>query len=645
MQDDILLSVLLVGADPDHRETLERILEARYAVFGAATSAEARRYVTGVRPDCVVLDHHTIPDSLDLVEDLSSQGITCVVVTEPGDATVAVEAIKRGAMDYLVRDALRPQELLRVVENSVERGQLRRKVDEQEASIEAHERLLSEVLDSLPVGVCVLDALGSVEYLNNGARRILGQTVEMGRPLKEFLSPQDLFICDTDEPYPVRELPLLRALNGTQSAAELEVNIDEPRRARVHMSASPIEGRGGGVRHAVATLQDVTEQHRVAIQMRQAQRMESVGQLAGGIAHDFNNLLTVIYTCSSLALETLGETHPLRSDLQQIVNTTRRADRLTSQLLAFSRRQIVRPEVLDTNQVISDLEPMLRQAIGETIDLQLQLEHDVWYCKMDSGALDQVILNLAVNARDAMSGGGCLTIRTDGVTADANYGARRRVEVPVGDYTRIRVTDSGSGIGTVDLDRIFEPFFTTKGPGEGTGLGLATCYGLIKQAGGFIWVQTEVQVGTSFEVLLPRVKGLVRVVNGPTQHRATSGHETILVAEDNRQVRHLTERILRRLGYRVLSASDGEEALVVANGYSEDIDLLLTDVLMPKMNGRELADQFTAQRPDSRVLYMSGWPDKELERHGVSMAVDLVPKPFTPGDLGHMVRAVLDRVA
>lgn len=645
MQDDILLSILLVGADEDQGQALENILESHYEVLATGSSDQARRYIAGVRPDCVIIDHCTILDSLDLVGDLSFSGITSIVVTDPGDATTAVEAIKRGAMDCLVRDALRPTDLLRIISNAIERGQLRRKVDEQAASIEAHEKLLSEVLESLPVGVCVLDALGTVEYLNDGARQILGQNIEMGRTFKEYLSPEDLFVCDSDDPYPIRELPILTALSGTQTAAELEVDVDKPRRARVHMSASPILAKDGEVRHAVATLQDVTEQHRVEIQMRQAQRMESVGQLAGGIAHDFNNLLTIIYSCSSLALEGLEETHPLFSDLQQIVSTTRRADRLTSQLLAFSRRQIVRPEVLDTNQVLNNLEPMLRQAIGETIDLQLELEHDVWACKMDSGALEQVILNLAVNARDAMAGGGTLTIRTDGFSADANYGPRRRVEVPVGDYTRIRVKDSGSGIGTVDLDRIFEPFFTTKPVGEGTGLGLATCYGLIKQAGGFIWVQTEMEVGTSFEVVLPRVKARVRTTEVAVLHRPTAGHETILVAEDNRLVRHLTERILRRLGYRVLSAANGEEALVVANGYSKDIDLLLTDVLMPKMNGRELADQFKAQRPTSRVLYMSGWPDNVLELHGVSVAVDLVPKPFTPGDLGEMVRAVLDRVA
>jgi len=647
LEIEAIRSVLLVDADADHRAWLRGLLETGYTVLEASTPDEARHYPDAVQLDCVILDPLAFEDEgLDLVSQLSSEGCPVLAISEAPSAASAVEVMKRGAADYLMKADAEPEVVRAAVQRCVRDAAARRHAANDRASAHDHSKLFSDVLGAMPVGVCVLNASGTVRYLNDVARLILGQHIEDGRPLREVLRPADLFTEGTDQPYPLGRLPLFRALTGEiSSVSDLEVDTGGLERRLVKMSASPLFDANEDVLFAVATFEDITQQSRLASQMRQAQRMESVGQLAGGVAHDFNNLLTIIYTCGSLALEGVEEGTDIRSDLREIVQTTARADRLTRQLLAFSRRQVVTPEVLDPNKVVTNLESMLRQAVGETVEMQLELLHGAWACKMDCGALEQVLLNLAVNARDAMPNGGTLSLLTDNLQVDAQYGARRRVVVPLGDYVRITVADTGSGISPNDLNRIFEPFFTTKGAGKGTGLGLATCYGLIKQAGGFIWVDSAPGVGTRFEVVLPRVRATPKGAVAAEISGQTAGSETILVAEDDRPVRRLTERILRRLGYRVLSAANGAEALHVAQDYGEGIDLLITDVLMPKMNGRELADRFLVQRPNTRVLYMSGWPDKVLWHHGVTESVDLLPKPFTPNLLGQRVRAALDGAA
>lgn len=646
MEIERIRTVLLVDDDEVDRESVRRMLGAEFTVLEAATADEAVRYSLEIRPDCALLDHR-LPDrdGLDLVEQLSTRGIATILLTGQGSEKLAVEAMRSGAVDYLVKERLDAGEIRRAVDHAIEVGALRRRVRDQQASLEAHEELLSQVLAALPVGVCVLDAGGTVRYLNEGAREILGPQAVDGRPVREVLDPSGLYVRGTDEPYPLSKLPLFQALAGRRSTVDdLEVDAGRSTRTLVQMSGTPIADEDGEVLQAVATLQDITHQHRLQTQIRQAQRMESVGQLAGGLAHDFNNMLTIILSCSSLALEGVPKGHGLRPDLEQIVQTTKRAERLTKQLLAFSRRQRVIPEVLDINQVFTEIETLIRRAVGETIDVQIRLQHEVWPIRMDPGALEQVVVNLAVNAKDAMPTGGTLRISTDGITADQDYGAARRVAVQAGEYVRVVVEDDGTGIDPRDIERIFEPFFTTKGAASGTGLGLATCYGLVKQAGGFIWVESELGVGTRFEILLPRVNERVRVQEKRRAKARLLGRETILVAEDDLKVRGLTERILRRFGYRVLTAADGQEALSMADGFAEDIDLLLTDVLMPKMNGRELAERFRERRPNTRILYMSGWAANILSRHGVTDVLHFVEKPFTPEALGEKVRNALDNV-
>jgi signal transduction histidine kinase len=378
-------------------------------------------------------------------------------------------------------------------------------------------------------------------------------------------------------------------------------------------------------------------------QLRQAQKMEAVGRLAGGVAHDFNNLLTAITGYSDLLMSDLAEGDPRRADLEQIKHAADRAAGLTRQLLAFSRRQVLQPRVLDLNVVITDVEKMLRRVIGEDIDLVTIPGSALGRVKADPGQLDQVILNLAVNARDAMPEGGKLTIETANVELDGAY-ALRHIAVRPGPYVMLAVSDTGCGMDAEILARLFEPFFTTKEVGKGTGLGLATVYGIVTQSGGSISVYSEPGRGTTFKMYLPRVKEAVEtrvVVASPDT--PVRGSETILVVEDEEAVRSLARLVLERKGYTVLEARHGTEALRVSERHEGPIALVLTDLVMPGLGGRELAGRLATVRPDTKVLYMSGYTDNAIVHQGVLDAgAAFLSKPFTPDALARKVREVLD---
>ncbi|MCA9554656.1 MAG: response regulator, partial [Myxococcales bacterium] len=587
----------------------------------------------------VVTDRLDGADPLTLVARLSGLGIP-VVYMHSGDDEAGEHAVAQGAVEHVPVERWGSASFHRLVARVVERTVLERRLRDQQAGLASHEQLLADVVSALPEGVCVLAADGRIRYLNQEAQALLGERAMEGRHILDALRPGRLFVRGTNGAYRVETLPLLKALRGVASTADdLEVELSPGNRRVIRMSANPLFGPEGHLIHALGTLQDVTEQRRLATQMETAQRMESVGQLAGGIAHDFNNMLTIIQTCSALATESLNPGHPAHKDLQQVMETSQRAGRLTRQLLAFSRRQVIKPVVLQVNEVISDLQHIIRRAAGERIAVGLELEHGLPPVRIDPGALEQVIVNLAVNAKDAMPQGGSLRIHTDSLQVEADYPQRAQVEVPIGPYARISVSDTGTGMSPEVLERIFEPFFTTKPKGKGTGLGLATCYGLIKQADGFIWAHSEEGVGTTFEVLLPRAAGSVSSIERRAESSVLGGRETILVAEDERPIRALAERILRKYGYTVLLARDGEDALTVAADHGQPIDLLLTDVVMPNMGGMELADRFRVLHPSTRILFMSGYPATD---HGLPEGLDMLNKPFTPNDLGERIRLLLD---
>jgi two-component system, cell cycle sensor histidine kinase and response regulator CckA len=379
-------------------------------------------------------------------------------------------------------------------------------------------------------------------------------------------------------------------------------------------------------------------------QLRQSQKMESIGTLAGGIAHDFNNLMTAVNGYSELALRSLEADNPVRSKIEEIKKAGERAAALTSQLLAFSRKQILQPKVLDLNSVITAMGKMLTRVIGEDFDLKIELDASLDQVEADPGQVEQILLNLAVNARDAMLDGGYLTIKTENVHFDRKFSKRRSVVEP-GHYVMLSVSDNGCGMDAETQTHIFEPFFTTKEIGKGTGLGLSTVYGIVKQSGGSIWVYSEVGKGTIFKIYLPRVDNVVETEESADKSRsAPRGSETILLVEDEEMVRDLSKEILEEYGYAVITAPNGKEGLRICKEFEGNIDLMITDVVMPQMSGRQLAESIGALRPDTRVLYMSGYTDQAIVRHGVlAEGVCFIQKPFSPDSLAVKAREVLDQ--
>jgi signal transduction histidine kinase len=377
-------------------------------------------------------------------------------------------------------------------------------------------------------------------------------------------------------------------------------------------------------------------------QLRQAQKMEAIGRLAGGVAHDFNNLLTVIRGYSKLLLDR-ATGHEFRGGLARIDDAADRAASLTSQLLAFSRRQVLQPKVFNLNTLVQNLEKMLRRLIGEDVEMRTVLADDLGHIRADRSQLEQVVMNLVVNARDAMPNGGKLTIETCNVSLDESYASRHQT-VEAGRYVSLAVSDTGVGIAPENLARIFEPFFTTKELGKGTGLGLSMVYGIVKQSGGNIWVYSEPGRGTSFKIYFPLASGPADSV--APDHAPVSRHrgvETILLAEDDEQVRELASEALSAAGYSVLAAETPQAAISICRNHGAKIDLLLTDVVMPIIGGRELARQLTAIRPDLRVLYMSGYTPQAILHHGELEAnTFFIQKPFTPSSLAAKIREVLD---
>jgi nitrogen-specific signal transduction histidine kinase len=387
------------------------------------------------------------------------------------------------------------------------------------------------------------------------------------------------------------------------------------------------------------------EKAALAEQFRLSQRMEAIGRLAGGIAHDFNNLMTVISGYSQLSLLELKEGDKLKENIEEVQRATQRATDLTRQLLAFGRRQIMDMKVIDLNILLQDLDKMLRRVIGEDIQLVTLLADDLGRVKTDPGQIEQVILNLAVNARDAMPSGGKLILETENVDLDQGY-ARAHVGVTPGPYVMFSMTDTGCGMSPEVKEHIFEPFFTTKEKGKGTGLGLSTVYGIVKQSGGNIWAYSEPDRGATFKIYLPRVdEPLKEIRERVLSEEIPRGSETILAVEDEEKVRKLAVQILKSQGYTVLEASHGEEAMKVAKEHGGDgIHLLLTDVVMPGMSGSELAKSLGLLLPKMKVLYMSGYTDNAIVHHGVlEEGVNYIQKPFTVDALARKVREVLDR--
>ena len=405
----------------------------------------------------------------------------------------------------------------------------------------------------------------------------------------------------------------------------------------------PMRDSEGEVTGVIGIALDVTERKHLAEQLRQSQKMQAVGQLAGGVAHDFNNLLMVVKGHAEILLNRIPANSPLRSNAESVDRAADRAAALTRQLLAFSRMQVLRPRVLDLNEVVSGMTKMFSRVIGENIEMTFVPASHLGRVKADPGQIEQVLLNLVVNARDAMPDGGRLTIETTNIQLDRDYSATHH-NIQPGPWIMLTVTDTGCGMDAKTQARIFEPFFTTKEQGKGTGLGLATVYGVVKQSGGFIYVYSEVGQGTTFKVYLPMV---VAEVDKEAAEKAPAlpprGSETVLFVEDEESVRELVVEYLRGAGYRVLEACDGAQALQMAAAHNGTIDILVTDVVMPRISGRELASQIAAARPNVKVLFISGYTDDSIFRHGVLQGgVAYLQKPFNLKSIAQKIREVLD---
>ncbi len=479
-------------------------------------------------------------------------------------------------------------------------------------------------------GIAIADLEGTLTYVNRAFLDIWGYRDEadvLGRPAVSFWgTPEDA-------------AAVLAAVQcGGTWSGELVARRSDDTARQLQVQAGWFPDSSGSRAGLFGSFHDVTEARRLQERLADAQKMESIGRLAGGVAHDFNNLLTVIKGYLSLALASLPASSPGREELHHVERAAVSAAALTQQLLAFSRRQLLRPVILDVNQVVVRVQPMLTRLLGEDIELRTALAADVWPVRFDAGQAEQVLVNLAVNARDAMPEGGRLTIETTNVTSDDPGEA-------AGEYVRISVTDTGCGMTPEVRSHIFEPFFTTKQPGAGTGLGLAMVGGAVAQNGGRTEVESAPGAGTSFRIYLPRETTVSDPAPRPPGTPATpGGHERILLVEDDAQVRALGRRLLSHLGYEVTTCASGREALDVVRAGRRPFDLLVTDVVLPEINGRELADRLLAQTPSIRVLFTSAYTANVIVQRGVTPdGTDFLPKPYTLDVLARRVREVLDR--
>ncbi|HLE20891.1 MAG TPA: PAS domain S-box protein, partial [Vicinamibacteria bacterium] len=498
-------------------------------------------------------------------------------------------------------------------------------------------RVLSTVLESAANAIMITGTDGRINWVNSAFAELTGYTLDdvLGQ------NPRLLKSGKHDEKF-YREM--WKTISGGATWHGQLVNRRKDGTLYTEeMWISPVRGPYGETASFVCMKRDITLEVDLTRQLHQAQRLEAVGRLAGGVAHDFNNILTVISGNAELALADLPSQDPTAEALREIREASRRAAALTRQLLAFSRKQILQPRVLDLNALVAGTEKMLRRLIGEDVKLSTRLQPNLGAIKADPGQLEQILMNLAVNARDAMPQGGELIFETENIEITETQAGQGGVRMHSGRYVRLTVTDTGHGMDEETRSRIFEPFFTTKAKGKGTGLGLSTVYGIVKQSAGYIWVESELEEGTSFEVYFPHVDGAPERHHGDATMVATSGGETILLVEDEETVLKLARSILERAGYTVIAANDGAEALRLIKEHREPIHLLVTDVVMPGMSGRALADSIQSLREGLPVVYTSGYTDDAIVHHGVlDSGTQLLEKPYSQSALLSAVRKILD---
>jgi two-component system cell cycle sensor histidine kinase/response regulator CckA len=625
MNTPIGATVLIVEDDPGIAELeTNRLMDAGYHILVAGTAEEAINHLHRNRIDLILLDYRLpgAENGLDFYARVKAAGfdVPVILVTGFGNEATVIHALRIGVRDFVTKSI----EYLDYIPEAV--GRVLRQVQTEHRLAESEARLAA-VIQSAQDAVIVIEADRITSLFNPAAERMFGCTASeaVGRPIIEFIPDEPDISGDP------KDLTLSYRLRaGTRGVRTNGESFP--------LEASVSRGQVNGQVFYTVVVRDMTERRRLEEQFRQSQKMEAIGQLAGGVAHDFNNLLTVINGYSELLLESLPLTDPGRSLIEEIRRAGERSAGLTRQLLAFSRKEVVAPRLVNMNAVVVDVERMLRRVVGEDVILVTKLSA-TGSVLADPGQLEQVLLNLAVNARDAMPTGGTLTISTENVVRNGpSDGSTGRSHIAVS------VTDTGCGITDGIRNRIFEPFFTTKGIGKGTGLGLAVVHGVITQNGGTVEVESTPGSGTTFRFYLPRTASKSQIEGKNTGlQMAPKGTETILLVEDENSVRALSSYVLQANGYTVLEARDGGEAVRISNEHVGTIDLLVTDVVMPGIDGREVAEQLRKARPGLRVLYLSGYTDDAILRYGVATdQINFLLKPFTASTLAIKVREILD---
>jgi two-component system cell cycle sensor histidine kinase/response regulator CckA len=573
-------------------------------------------------PDCSGLAH---------VSEIDSQfnSLPIIVVISQERETIGKRALNAGAAEYLVKETLSRELLQRALRYAIERKRA-------ESATRQCEERFHDLFENAKDILFTLDLEGRITSLNKSAEEVMGwsKNEALQKNIKSLVAPEHFGLCNQMMRRIVNEEPLQHF--------EISVLRKDGRRAVLETSARLI--RSNGKKEGVqGTARDVTERRQLENMVRQSQKLEAIGRLSGGVAHDFNNLLCVISGHAEMLSERLGPANTAITNVTQIKKAADSAASLTRQLLAFSRKQVFHPQTLDLNVIVVETEKLLGRLIGEHIKFFTELDPALENVRVDPVQIEQVLVNLVLNARDAMPRGGKLTIETSNVDLEDQHESKRSL-IPAGSYVMFAVTDTGCGMDEETQSRIFEPFYTTKELGKGTGLGLATVYGIVKQSGGFIWVYSEPGRGTTFKVYLPRVENPA-TPPGPSkrQMEACKGTETVLLVEDAGPLRALITEFLQDSGYAVLETENGNDAMRIASKFAGPIHLLLTDVVMPGMGGQQLADQLTRIRPEAKVLYMSGYPNDGIVHSGILAAgVVLLEKPFTREILLRRVRQVLD---
>ncbi len=629
--------VLMVEDRPEDRELIEHELKNAKILFesqNVTTREDFLKALRSFKPD-IVLSDFSLPefDALEAIGILRryESAVPFILVTGAQSEEIAVECMKRGADDYIMKSTLKrlPSAVLNALKNRAAEQQ----IAQTEGTLREQERQYRTIAEHTRDLIYILDAQGQFTYVSPSFRQSLGYDPAALVGLKAFA------LIHPDDTITAREVFRNLPATGNGHAVPFRYKTQDGRWRQYESVVSWAVDEKGDKIQAVVVARDIEDRRQLEDQVRQAQKMDAVGRLAGGVAHDFNNLLTAINGYSDLLLRALEEGDPRRADVEEIKDTAARAAALTQQLLAFSRRQITQPTVMDVNTVVGRVEKMLRRLIGEDIALKTVLAPELHRTRADVGQIEQVIMNLSVNAREAMPQGGTLILET------ANVSLGPEAEAPAGDYALLTVTDTGCGMDPAVAEHLFEPFFTTKDKRRGTGLGLSTVYGILQQAGAHIRLTTIPGQGTAFRLYFPRVDDAPAPAATALQSDDAffRGNERVLLAEDDRAVRVMAARVLRQGGYRVTEAANGEEALRLTEDPNFAVDLLITDVVMHGLSGPDLAKILTEKRPGVKVVYISGYMGEDARTSVLKDAgATFLPKPFRPRDLLQKARTILD---